>query len=290
MRFTAFVALLSAAVPLAQAAPAPQARAAGTNAFDRFFVIVLENTNYSGAMADPYLGTTLKNKGRLLSNYWALTHPSEPNYIAMIAGSYYGITDDGVHNLSGPIVTDLLDRAGISWKTYQENYPGNCYTGAVSSTYYRKHNPFISFTSISGNAAKCAKIVPATQLTTDMNNKSVPQYVFYTPDINNDGHDTGVAFASKWLKGFLEPKLTDPQFSRTAFFITFDESAGSGSGHENQVYGLLVGGAINARGLAGTTDGTKYTHYSQISTVEANWGLGKLSPTEGDTGAAAFAL
>ncbi|KAJ3039826.1 hypothetical protein HDV00_011734 [Rhizophlyctis rosea] len=253
--------------------------------FDRFFIIVLENEDYTSVMSDPYLGTTLPAKGRLLTNYNAITHPSEPNYVAMIAGNYYGIADDGTYNLNGPIITGTLETAGKTWKTYQEAYPGNCFTGSVSTTYYRKHNPFISFTQISGNSAECAKIVPATQLATDESANAVPQYVFYTPDIKNDGHDTTVAYSSSWLKNFLEPKLTNPVYANTAFFIVYDEGVKA-----NHVYALLVGGAINNLGLAGTQDGTLYNHYSQLATVEKNWNLPPLSPAQADTGATPFSL
>ncbi|KAJ3038301.1 hypothetical protein HDV00_000812 [Rhizophlyctis rosea] len=281
---------LRAALFLLACAVAPVVNAAATNWFDKVFIIVMENKDYTTAMADPYLGTTLKAKGRLLSNYWALTHPSQPNYIGMIAGQFYGIQDDSNHNLSGPIVVDLLDNAGISWKSYQENYPGNCYTSSsYNSLYYRKHNPFISFSSVYGNSARCAKIVPATQLDTDIANNAVPKYSFYTPNIKNDAHDTTITYGSNWLKGFLEPKLTSAAFAKTMFLITFDEGSGSGN-VSTKVYTMLVGDAIVSRGLANTIDSTKYTHYSQISTVEANWGLPKLSPAQGDSTAPAFNL
>ncbi|EGF83608.1 hypothetical protein BATDEDRAFT_86023 [Batrachochytrium dendrobatidis JAM81] len=251
---------------------------AESTTFDRFFVIVLENTNYSDAMADTYLGTTLAEKGRLLTSYSAIRHPSQPNYLAMISGSTQGNKNDKNVNVNSNTIVDLLETGGISWGSYQESYPGRCSTATSSGTYRRKHNPFISFTNIAKDPARCAKIVPATQLNKDIAKNSVPSYVFYTPDMNNDGHDTDVSYASNWLEGFLEPLLTKPIFSNTVFLITFDEDASD----SNQVYAMLVGGPA----APGTTDSNSYNHYSQLATVEANWNLGNLG--QGDASASAF--
>ncbi len=101
----------------------------------------------------------------------------------------------------------------------------------------------------------------------------VPQYVFYTPNMNNDGHDTGVSYASKWLKGFLEPMLTNSYFAKTIFLITFDENNGSSGNH---IYSLLIGGGV----MANTKDSTKYTHYSQLKTLQTRWGLSNLGKND----------
>jgi hypothetical protein len=137
----------------------------------------------------------------------------------------------------------------------------------------RKHNPFISFTTISKNSSRCAKIVPSTKLSHDILEMKVPQYVFYTPNMNNDGHDTGVSYASKWLKGFLEPMLTNSYFAKTIFLITFDENNGSSGNH---IYSLLIGGGV----MANTKDSTKYTHYSQLKTLQTRWGLSNLGKND----------
>ncbi|KAH6573299.1 hypothetical protein BASA62_003026 [Batrachochytrium salamandrivorans] len=164
-----------------------------------FGVIVLENRNFKTVINDKYMGTVLRKKGKLLTNYHALTHPSQPNYLAMI--------------------------------------------------------------------------VNADQLQTDINNKDVPQYFFYSPNINNDGHDTNAKTASDWLQGFIEPLLANPYFKNTVFLITFDENEWLLPWfNDNQIYSLLVGGPV----APNTSDNTKYTHYSQLATIEARWGLGSL--------------
>ncbi|CAG8531058.1 19485_t:CDS:1 [Racocetra fulgida] len=136
--------------------------------------------------------------------------------------------------------------------------------------------------TIRNNATRCAKIVPGTRLDTDITNNAVPQFVYYTPNQNNDGHDTGVAFANNWLKNWLEPKLTKSAFTtNTLIFITFDEDDRSESNH---IYGCLLGTPV--RPPANHTDSTRYNHYSYLATVEKNWNLGNLG--RNDVGATPF--
>ncbi|KAJ3276625.1 hypothetical protein HDV01_004158 [Terramyces sp. JEL0728] len=239
-----------------------------------------KNTDYDTAMQDQYLGTTLTSQGRLLTNYKAVAHPSQPNYVAMIGGSTFGVNSDGTFNVNQKSVVDLLTAGGKTWGAYEENYPGNCFSGD-SSPYRRKHNPFISYTTVAKNSGRCSKIAPATQLATDIKNKSVPDYVFYTPNMNNDGHDTSVGYASNWLQTTIGPLFTNPYFANTLFLVTFDEDA---SYTTNQVYAILLGGGVTP----GSTDNTAYTHYSQLATVEMLFNLGNLG--QNDAKAAPFKI
>jgi acid phosphatase len=204
-------------------------------------------------------------------------HPSQPNYFAAIAGDYFDYDDDSSHNLSTSYktVVDLLEAEGLTWRTYQENMPSVCYTGSSSrSLYYRKHNPFISFDLISKDANRCKNVVPSTQLQADLDAGYLPNYSFYTPNIKNDGHDTTVDFASKWFSGFLAPLLANPTFNNnTLVVLTFDE-ADDYTDETNHILGMLLGDAV--KDIKNTVDSTFYTHYSLISTVTSNWGLGNL--------------
>jgi len=88
------------------------------------------------------------------------------------------------------------------------------------------------------------------------------------------GHDTGVTFASNWTRTFLSNVLDNSKFNNnTCVLLTFDENEIYPL--ENRVYSLLLGNAIPSN-LTGTNDSTFYTHYSQLSTVQANWGLYNL--------------
>lgn len=90
-------------------------------AFDRIAIIWLENTDYDLAIGDPNLAALAK-KGISLTNKFAVTHPSMPNYAAAVSGDYYGINHDDMINIPSNIstVVDLLENKGISWGEYQE--------------------------------------------------------------------------------------------------------------------------------------------------------------------------
>lgn len=244
-------------------------------------LVILENTDYSVAIADPNL-KAFANSGVLFSNWLAIGHPSQPNYIAMTSGSTNGIKNDNSKTINVQNVADILEAQGLTWKSYQEDWPGNCFTGAVSSNnlYFRKHNPFISYKDIQTNPTRCARIVDSSQLAIDMSNHATPTFSWYTPNINDDGHDTNVTFAGTWLNGFLTSTGATSYFD--VVLVIFDENSGT---IPNQVYAAIAGKAVTN---PGTTDNTALDHYSVLKTLETNFGLGNLG--KNDVTATAFSL
>lgn len=244
--------------------------------FDRIVIINLENRNYATVSANPYW-QELAQKGRLLSNYTAITHPSQPNYVAQIFGSTDGVIFDFESSVSGRNVVDLLEEKGITWKAYMENYPGQpgqCFMECENSDklYRRKHNPFMVAENVREQPNRCDKIVNASQFEHDLNSDNLPQYSYYTPNMDNDGHNTSLESATTWLKGFLEPKLANSNFTKcTLIVVTFDEAEDYFV--RNQVYTVLLG---EAAGRKGSIDSSEYNHYSLLRTVEDNWDLGTL--------------
>ncbi|KAM6492764.1 Phosphoesterase family domain containing protein [Amanita muscaria] len=232
-------------------------------AFKYFMQIWLENQDYSTISNISYYQSVAKN-GIALTNYNAITHPSEPNYVAETT------------------VFDLLEAKGLTWKAYNEMIPAPGWTGfsAYNGAYVRKHNPAIIFDNIGLNQTRSANVVSGDRWLIDVNSKNVPAYSFYTPNITNDGHNTNGTFAGQWLDGFLKVAVYDKEFYKDALIlITFDENETSTA--RNQVWAALIGGAI-PKHLQGTTDNTFYTHYSAIKTVELNWGLGSLGRGDAD--------
>lgn len=270
--------LTTAATATTAASPTPVPATPTTNpsgfapyTFQHVFIIVLENANYDRALRQPYLGQIAKN-GTLFTNFHAVAHPSYPNYLAMVAGSTFGITDDSQRDLDQTNLVDLMETAGISWKTYAEQYPSrSCFTGVLSGGYVRKHVPFLSFVNVQKNPARCSKIVEAGQLKNDVAAGQLPQYSLYIPDLNNDGHDTGSTYASKWLEGFLSPLLQNPNFKKdTLVVVIYDED--DDSSPTNQVYTVFLGEPV----ISGQTNDTYYTHYNLLRTIEDNFKLGNL--------------
>lgn len=102
----------------------------------------------------------------------------------------------------------------------------------------------------------------------------------------DDGHDTDVTVAGQWTRDFVEPLLKNPKFKRnTLVLIAFDESETYTA--QNHVFAMLIGDAIPKK-VQGTTDSSFYDHYSEISTVEANWDLHTLG--RWDVGANVFSV
>ncbi|KAH7908253.1 phosphoesterase family-domain-containing protein [Hygrophoropsis aurantiaca] len=250
--------------------------------FDRFIQIWLENTNYAAAASQPAF-RELSAQGITLSSYYGVTHTSEPNYLAAVGGDFWGLYDDNLVAVPSNISTivDLLDQKDISWSEYMENMPydgfaGFNYTNPDGYTYYvRKHNPLIMYDSVAQNTTRTARIRNFNDFSVDVGNNSLSQWIFVTPNLRDDGHDTTIEYASEWLTYWLPSLLNDTNFNndRTLILLTFDETEIYTI--NNQVYSILLGGAI-PENLRNTTDNTFYTHYSTLSTVQSNWDLGNL--------------
>lgn len=246
---------------------APRAR------FQKVFIVVLENTAYEDALAQPFLAS-LAARGALLTNFFAEARPSQPNYIALTAGSTYGVTSNADVTLDVAHVGDLLEDAGRAWRTYAEGYPGSCFLGSSAGAYARKHVPFLSFLNVQTDPARCARIVDAAALAGDVESGALSDYSLYIPDNKNNGHDTGIAFADQWLARTFGPWLDDPRFmDGMLFVVTFDEGAPAGP---NRIYTVLYGPGV----VSGATASSRYDHYSVLRTIEDAFGLGTLGQND----------
>jgi acid phosphatase len=246
--------------------------------FSHVYIIIFENREYSsiiGSSQAPYINSLATQYG-VSTNFTAERHPSEPNYIALTSGGTQGITDDGVYNLNVSNLFDQVQASGRTWHAYMQGYPGNCSavssSGAVvdgagkSGSYVRKHNPAISYTSISGNSAKCANITNFANF-----DPAAANFEFITPNMINDMHDGSVADGDNFLKAFL-PKITgSAAFANSVVFVTFDEGTTSVSGG-----GHIATIAITPHMTAGYKATAAYTHYSMLRTIEQAWGLTPL--------------
>jgi hypothetical protein len=254
--------------------------------FSHVYVIIFENKEYSdivGSSNAPYINSLIARYG-LSTNFYAERHPSEPNYIALTSGGTQGITDDGVYDLNVNNLFDQVNASGRTWHAYQQGYPGDCFTGSSSSAvvdgvgksgaYARRHDPAISYMSISGNAAKCANITNLASF-----DPAAANFEFITPNMINDMHDGTIADGDNFLKAFL-PKITgSAAFANSVVFVTFDEGTTNvgGGGH-------IVTLAITPNMAPGYKATAAYTHYSMLRTVEEAWGL----PHLGSAGSASW--
>lgn len=254
-----------------QTAARPAAGAAPR--FTKVMTIVLENTDYDDALAQPFLAS-LARRGALLTRFFAETHPSQPNYIALVSGSTHGVRNDRNVTIDARHVGDLLEAKGLHWKVYAERYPGGCFLGARADGYVRKHVPFLSFANVQRDPRRCARIVDASALARDIGAGTLPDYSLYIPDQKNDGHDTGVAYADRWLSATFGPLLKDRRFTAGLLLVvTFDEDKHrSFFPSSNHILTVLFGDSVEP----GARSDTEYNHYSLLRLVEDRFGLGAL--------------
>lgn len=168
---------------------------AGGHAFDHVFVIMLENHSQSSVIDDvnaPFI-TSLAHKYAMAANYYGVTHPSEPNYVAAISGSNWGVNDDQPTNTYNHLnIVDQLESHHLSWAAYMESMPSAGFTGAQypsnAALYVNKHNPFVLFDDIRSSPARLAKVKPYTQFAADMKSNKLPAYVWISPNQCHDMH------------------------------------------------------------------------------------------------------
>jgi hypothetical protein len=237
--------------------------------FKKVLVIVFENSEYANAIKQPFFASLAK-EGALLTNFKAATHPSQGNYIAMIAGSTFNINHDQTVDLPDNHLGDLLEDAKKDWRLYAEDFPGNCFKGKTNGDYARKHVPFMNFTNITNNPARCAKVVEAKQFFKDFDSGKLPDFSMYVPNLKNDGHDTGVAIGDKWFNKTFNTLLHSPKLPKDLLVVvTFDE----GTTSNNQIYTLLYGANV----LPGATSAKPNNFFTLLKTYEDELGLGSLN-------------
>lgn len=237
--------------------------------FQKVFVIVLENASAESTLRDPYMKSLLR-RGAYLDQFFAIKHPSQPNYIAMTSGDVRGVSSNRLVNLDVKHIGDLLEARHKTWRQYASGYPGNCFLGETRRRYARKHVPFLSYINVQDDPLRCANVVDAAQLDQDIVNGTLAEYSLYIPDLDEDGHHTGVGYAANWLRVAFDAKFKDPRFMKDMLVvITFDEDDGK---HGNHIYTVLLGDSVKA----GATTDARYDFYSLLRTIEDAFELGTL--------------
>ena len=273
----------AAAATQATPPPPPPPAAGGGPSFSHVFVIVMENHEYGSVMgnpAAPYTNGLVARYG-LATNYFAASHPSLPNYLALTAGSTFGIASDCTTCfVSATNIADQVERSGRSWKAYMEAMPVPCYTGASSGNYAMKHNPFIYYSDIRNNTARCtAHVVPFTQFWVDMSTGVgvVPNFVWITPNMCNDTHDCPVGTGDTWLRSVV-PTITGSAAFRNGgvVFVTWDEGASSAGCCSGSWGGHVATLVIAPNAISGFRSGTPENHYGLLRTIEDGFHLSHL--------------
>jgi phosphatidylinositol-3-phosphatase len=226
------------------------AAAPGVAPLKHVFVIMMENTSYDDLLSPSNTNTAfirqLAANNGLANNYFGVTHVSLPNYIAATSGQTWNSNSDDVAqapSFDHQNLVDQLEAAGVSWKAYMEDlpFPGDTVTQTPDGLYVRKHDPFLMYPDVYTNPARAGKVVPLTQLSTDLSTNRVPQFVWITPNNCNNMHggaascpfpntpndanqqalyQDGDNFLSTWVGAITHSKAWT---GRSAIFITWDE-------------------------------------------------------------------
>jgi hypothetical protein len=242
----------------------PPISAATLPAYAHIVVVIEENHSYSeiiGNPSAPYI-TSLASHGAKMTQSYAVTHPSQPNYLALFSGSTQGITDDSCpHAFSTANLGRQLISAGKTFKGYSENMPADGYTGCSSADnlYKRKHNPWADFTNVPASDNLRYADFPASY-------GSLPKVAFVVPSMCHDMHDCSVATGDTWLKNHLGGYATWAKTHNSLLVISFDEDDRTASNHIPTVfYGAHIAtGSYSQR----------ITHYTVLRTLQALTGLG----------------
>ena len=268
--------------------------------FDRVVIIVLENVDYEVASQDKNLAD-LAARGASFTNFHALFHPSYPNYLAMVAGTDFGIhhrgrllADNQVNlpaDAAHQTIADRLIAAGLDFKQYAEELPDETcpwnfsgqHVADKRGNYVRRHVPFLSFREV--QAKWCDRVIRVDSSKSDNvfvqdARKGLVAYSFYTPNMNHDGHDTNAQVAGAWVKKFLDDTFQEKLRQGTLVVVTFDESGGNA---DNRIFTLFLGDMVKPANQQDPKALAKlYSHYSVLRTIEDNFGLQPLTANDRD--------
>jgi hypothetical protein len=278
-------------------------------AFDHILIILFENQYRGYVLGNPYM-RRLARRGIQLGNYFGVMHPSQTNYIALIAGELCNVTNDERSPLlTQRTIVDLIEEAPgrLRWKAYMESYVPSAapwtpdFSPKDGPPYFVKHNPFASFSSIVRNEERWRRIDNEAALFADLLNGKFPEYAWFTPNIWSDGHwiegtqidpkpraPILIDQLARWLEGFFfRLRFPGPGSHlppRTLVVVTFDESdfeadylpeLESSYDGPNHVYTVLLADEIEPG-----FEEEGYNHYSLLRTIEQNFDLGHLGKND----------
>lgn len=243
----------------------------------RVAIVVMENKEYGSVIGNtdaPYVNS-LARRSAIATSFFATARPSFPNYLALTGGDTFGITTNctdchvGAHSL-----VDQLEGAGISWKAYMEGMPKACFLGIASGRYVKRHNPFVYYDRIVGDPDRCAKVVPLTELDTDLATGDLPRFVWITPDNCHNTHDCSVAVGDRFLSRLLPPVLR-ALGPRGVLFLTYDEGS-TDRGCCRYAKGGHIVTIVAGPGARPGRYAQPLDHYSILRAIEDRWDLARL--------------
>jgi acid phosphatase len=246
------------------ARPAPHHSVAARSAvvrtvpqFAHIVVVVEENHSYSDVIGNsdaPYFNR-LARTGTLFTNSYAITHPSEPNYLALFSGSTQGLTNDSCpHSYPAANLGHQLLVRNRTFVGYSETLPHTGSTGCTYGSYARRHAPWTNFRNVPTELNKPMRMFPSDF-------SRLPRLAFVIPNLDHDMHDGTIAQADTWLRDRLAGYVRWARTHNSLLIVTWDEDDRSA---DNHIPGMLTGAHVRQMHFTGRVD-----HYRLLRTIEA---------------------
>jgi phosphatidylinositol-3-phosphatase len=242
---------------------------------DHIVIAILESHGYSqliGSSAAPYINSLATDSlSALFSESYAITHPSQPNYLVLFSGSTQGVKDNNVPS-GNPFSTANLGRQLIdsekTFVSYSEDLPNVGYNGSTSDYYARKHNPVTNWMGTGTNQISSATNQPFSAFPTS-NFSILPTVCYVIPNLANDMHNgtdpERIKTGDKWISDNLDKYIQWAKTNNSLFILTFDEE---GETQENHILTIFTGQMVRSGNYS-----TKINHYSVLNTIENMYGL-----------------
>ena len=226
-------------------------------------VVMLENKSFADLIGNPAAAyiNSLATGGALFTNSHAVTHPSQPNYLALFSGDTHGVADDdGPLSFPGPDLGSELAAAGRTFTGYSEELPAPGSTVLTYEDYAKKHNPWSDFTDVPASADQ-----PYAAFPTDY--AKLPTVSIVIPDLDDDMHDGTIAQGDSWLQANLGAYATWAKANNSVLVVTCDEDDDADTA--NQIPTIFYGGPV-----ATGSYNEDVTHYNVLRTIEDMYGTG----------------
>jgi phosphatidylinositol-3-phosphatase len=259
-----------------QVLPDPRATGSFAQASSPAHVVIAveENRDFSriiGSGAAPFINSLAADtRAALFTQSYALTHPSQPNYLMLFSGSDQSVKNDrlpaGLPFSTMNLGASLIE-SGRSFTGYSEDLPHAGFNGPVFGAYARKHNPWANWQDSPIRGIPAGANLPLADFPAEYD--SLPTVSFVIPNQDNDMHNgsdpEAIRRADKWLEEHLSAYIRWAKTHNSLFILTFDEGSDEGS---NRIPTLFVGQMIRG----GMYD-ARINHYSVLRTIEDMFGL-----------------
>ena len=232
---------------------------------DHIVVVIFENKHRSSVIGSgqaPYLNK-LAAEGASMTNSYGVTHPSQPNYLALFSGSTQGVTSNACprHFRRADNLGRQLRKSGRSFIGYAESLPKTGFRGCGSGRYLRKHNPWVNFGTLPASTNRPFSAFPHDY-------SKLPTVAMVSPNMCNDMHDCSVRTGDRWMKKHFARYARWAKRNNSLLIVTFDENAG---GSVKSIPTIIVGANVRPGVYS-----ERLNHYKLLRTIEDIYGLPAL--------------